>query len=96
MVTSRLEACDPEWTRRFDVVTARAVAPVDEVIAVVLPLLGPDAMLLLWHSDRQRRTVEAMTDRRISSTTYTLDNTLSYHMTAIDFLSNISCIRRER
>ncbi len=86
----RLEDQPREWLREFQWVTARAVAPPDQVLEWVLPALGPDSHLLIWHSDRQRRSVEAAVARPYEGRMFVCEYTLSYHFTSIDYQSCIS------
>jgi hypothetical protein len=72
--------------------TARAVAPPDELLRWVLPGLAAEARLLLWHSSRQRPSIEALLESPVAGRTFKLENTLSYEFTSIDHLSCISAV----
>jgi 16S rRNA (guanine527-N7)-methyltransferase len=96
VVTGRLEEQPVDWLERFEVITARAVAPPDELIRLVLPGLRVGGRLLLWHSDRQRHTIQAMLYKSHLPHVYELIDTLSHRFMSIDFLTNISCIQRVR
>lgn len=88
----RLEDQSREWLGAFQWITARAVAPPDQVLEWALPTLGPDSRLLIWHSDRQRRSVEAAVARPYQGRLFVREYTLSYHFASIDYQSCISSL----
>ena len=96
VVTGRVEDQPPEWVEGYDIVTARAVAPPDELLSIVLPRLKIGGRVLLWHSDRQRQTIQAMIDTKYNTVLYDIPDSLSHLFKSIDFLTNISCVRRVR
>jgi 16S rRNA (guanine527-N7)-methyltransferase len=92
----RLEDQPRAWLGEFQWITARAVAPPDQVLEWVLPVLGTDSRLLVWHSDRQRRSVEAAVARPFDGRMFVCDYTLSYHFASIDHQSCISSLCEAR
>ena len=96
IVTGRLEDQPPGWAAQYEVVTARAVAPPDELLTLVLPELKKGGQLLLWHSDRQRQTIQAMIDKENKMAVYEIQDSVSHLFESIDFITNITCVRRVR
>lgn len=90
--SGRLEEQPAAWLQSFQVLTARAVAPPDRLLSWALPALGRGARLLLWHSDRQRPSVEALLESRVKGRLFVIDSTLSYTFASIDYTSCISGI----
>ncbi len=92
--TGRLEEQPPEWLHTFDVLTARAVAPPDQLIAWCRHALAPRSRLLLWHSPEQLPDVRQALEGGPEGVVIDLHSTLSYSFESIDFSTNISVLLR--
>jgi 16S rRNA (guanine527-N7)-methyltransferase len=92
VVTGRLEEQPAAWTKDFPLITARAVAPPDRLLPMLLPRMARGARLYLWHSDAQTDSItdiclgEPLKDLEVSISTH------SYHFNSINFSSNISVL----
>jgi 16S rRNA (guanine527-N7)-methyltransferase len=91
---SRFEEIDWKETSQYDLATVRAVAPPEQALRLILPALGPDAILLLWHSARQTGAIEGALAGVEGDRGYTPDYTLSYFFDSINFSSCITGIRK--
>jgi len=80
----------------FEMVTARAVAPPPRLFRWVLPALGPDSQLLLWHSQQQKNAIIDSLKNRFGGRLFKLNYTLSCTYESIDFSSHISNISEVR
>ena len=93
---SRFEDCDRDEVATFDFVTVRALAPPARVLPMILPAMGVDARLLLWHSGEQTREITEALAAPLDNRQRMSDYVVSYVFTSINFSSNIVGIREVR
>jgi len=93
---TRFEEFGREAAGRFEVVTARALAPPGRTLRMILPALGRDASLLLWHSSQQLEEISASLEGFRGDSRHTHQHTLKYVFDSTNFSSNITGIREAR
>ncbi|GEM_PF-941475 len=93
IVVGRLEDQDEDWVAGFPLLTARAVAPPERLLPLLLPRLRSAGRLLVWHSAAQRGAIGETLEEWAKTHHKTSIRTISYIFVDIDFSSNISEIR---
>jgi len=88
----RLEQQPAEWVAGFDYLTARAVAPPDQLLRLALPGMGSEARMLIWHSTRQQPSIQALLESPVAGRMFGVENTLLYEFASIDHISCISTV----
>ena len=96
VVSGRIEKWHISDFEGFETVTARAVAPPPRLFRWVLPALGPESQLLLWHSQQQKDEIIDVLRNRFGGRLFELNYTLSYAYKSINFSSHISSISEAR
>jgi len=96
VINGRVEEQSREEVADFDIVTARAVAAPARLFRWVLPAIGRESQLLLWHSDRQTGEVIGALERPYGGRAFVLYSTLSYEFKSICHSSSISSIREAK
>jgi len=93
---TRFEEFGREAAGRFEVVTARALAPPERAFRMILPALGRDARLLIWHSSQQAEEIKASLEKNLGEGRHTSSYTVKYIFDSINFSSNITGVREAR
>ena len=96
VVSGRIEKWSISDLEEFETVTARAVAPPPRLFRWVLPALGPESQLLLWHSQQQKDEIIDALRNRFGGRLFELKYTLSHAYNSINFSSHISSISEAR
>jgi len=92
----RFEEQPVDWIREFHLITARAVAPPQRLLKMVLPDMAEGARLLLWHSKQQENQIRSYKNNKESINSFIIDKTLSHTFENTKFSSCLSSILRER
>jgi len=96
VIQNRLEEFGAKAAGRFDIMTARALAPPERALRIILPTLGGDSQLLIWHSNQQREEIHVSLNKRRGDNIFTAYNAITYIFESIQFSSNITGIRDAR
>lgn len=96
VVSGRIEKWNISDLEEFETVTARAVAPPPQLFKWVLPALGPESQLLLWHSQQQKDEIIDALRSRFGGRMFELNYTSSHVYSSINFSSHISSISETR
>ncbi len=96
VIGARFESLAPEEVARYSCLTVRALAPPESLLPRLLPLLGPRAVLLLWHSPAQRNGLKGVLREPAGEHAFTLYNTYSHVFVSNEFSSCVSEIGEVR
>ena len=87
---NRFESLPKGTVAGFDCMTARALAPPEKTLSLLLPPLGAGSNLLLWHSRRQQTEISRLLKGKIGGGVFALNNTYIHLFAPINFSSHIS------